>query len=88
MSHRRTETHSTHVAMKYRRVLQFTHNYVFLSDPGMQVVYCYFCPLQRTEGRLEKNMTCDQADGMCAHMVVRVNTRNILPVLIYFQSLQ
>lgn len=40
----------------YKQTEPFTHNYVFLSDPWMQVVHCYFCPLQRTESRLERNM--------------------------------
>lgn len=41
----------------YWQPVWITHNYVFLSDPGMQVVHRYFCPLQRTESRLERNKT-------------------------------
>lgn len=67
MSHHGATAGSTSLKSKhYRRLLAsvwFTHNYVFLCDPGVQVVHCYFCPLQRTESRLEKNRTMphDQA---------------------------
>lgn len=47
----------SNITKSYRQTLLFTHNYVFLSDAGVQVVHCYFCPLQRTESRLEINMT-------------------------------
>ncbi len=59
MSHHSTTAHHwiSDITKCYWQSAWITHNYVFLGDPGMQVVHRYFCPLQRTESRLERNMT-------------------------------
>lgn len=84
--------HSAHnrisnVAKCHWKSVRFTHNYVFLSDPGMQVVHRYFCPLQRTESRLERNMTSphDQTYAMKMADIKRCGGKVNMPNIYVFR---
>lgn len=55
-SSRYSQHSAHHFNLKQEKVKgkqQFPHHYVLLSDSGMQVVHCYFCPLQRAKSRLK-----------------------------------